>query len=46
MSNSFASIKHLNLSISIKMSNWLRESYTTKFDFMSYAFAKLVAVWL
>ena len=48
MSTSFASLKHLNLPINIKMANclYLRDSYTTKFDFMKYAFAKLAVAWL
>ena len=25
---------------------YLHDSYTTKFDFMNYAFAKLVVAWL
>ena len=53
MSISFASSKHLNLPISIKntchyMANclYLHDIYITKFDFMNYAFAKLVVAWL
>ena len=40
--------KHLKLPISIKMANclYLHDSYITKFDFMSYAFAKLAVAWL
>ena len=47
MSISFASIKHLKLHISIKLVNslYLHDSYTTKFAFMNYAFAKLVVAW-
>ena len=44
--------KHLNLPISIKIpvslygkSLILRDSYITTFDFMNYAFAKLVVAW-
>ena len=40
-----SSFKHLNLPISIKIPVtivYLHDSYTTKFDFMNYAFAKLV----
>ena len=48
--NCFVSLKHLNLPISIKIpiTIWqivyinLQDSYFTKFDFMNYAFAKLV----
>ena len=58
MSISFASFKQLNLPISIKIPvtivvNCLYlhdmlydDSYITKFDFMNYAFAKLVLAWL
>ena len=49
MSISFASLKHLNLPISIKIpvtisANclYLHDSYITKFNFMNIAFAKLV----
>ena len=48
-----SSFKHLNLPISIKipschyMANclYLHDSYITKFNFMNYAFAKLVVAW-
>ena len=47
-----SSFKHLNLPISIKipvtiMANcfFIHDSYITKFDFMKYAFAKLVVGW-
>ena len=38
------SFKHLKLPISIKIPNclYLHDSYITRFDFMNYAFAKLV----
>ena len=46
------SFKHLELPISINipatiMANclYLHDSYITKFDFMNYAFAKLVVAW-
>ena len=47
MSISFASLKHFKLPISFKIANclYLHDSYNTKFDFMNYAFAKLVVVW-
>ena len=45
-----SSFKHLKLRISIKihMVNclYLHDSCITKFDFMNYAFAKLVVAWL
>ena len=37
-----SSFKHLKLTISIK----IPVSYITKFDFMKYAFAKLMVAWL
>ena len=47
-----SSFKHLKLPISIKIpvTIWqtfyiLEDSYITKFDFMDYAFAKLVVAW-
>ena len=42
-----SSFKHLKLLISIKMANCLclHDSYISKFDFMNYAFAKLVVAW-
>ena len=53
MSIRFAYLKHLNLPISIKipvtiMANclYLHDSFTTKFNLMNYAFAKLVVAWL
>ena len=44
MSIGFASFKHLNLPISTKIANclYLHGSFFTKFDFMNYAFAKLL----
>ena len=33
------------MSIKIPVTLWQNASYTTKFDFMNYAFAKLVVVW-
>ena len=44
MSIGFASFKHLKLPISIKIhvTIYLHDSYITKFDFMNYAFAKLL----
>ena len=43
-----SSLKHLKQQNSIKMTNclYLHGSYITKFDFMNYAFAKLVVAWL
>ena len=43
-----SSFKHLKLPISIKMANclYLHDIYITKFDFVNYAFAKLVVAWL
>ena len=44
MSIGFASFKHLKLPISTKIPVnclYLHDIYTTKFDFMNYAFAKL-----
>ena len=50
-----SSFKHLKLPISIKIpvAIWqmtaisqLHDSYITKFDFVGYAFAKLVVAWL
>ena len=37
-------LKHLNLPINIKIpvTIYLHDSYTTKFDFMNYVFAKLI----
>ena len=53
MSIGFASFRHLKLPLSIKIpvtiiANrfYLHDSYLTKFDFMNYAFAKLVVAWL
>ena len=48
MSIGFASFKHLKLPISIKIAkcSYLHDSFITKFDFMNYAFAKLVLAWL
>ena len=48
MSIGFASLRHLKLPLSIKIANclYLHDSYITKFDFMNYAFAKLVVAWL
>ena len=49
-----SSFKHLKLPISIKIPVtiiivadclYLHDSYITKFDFMNYAFAKLVVAW-
>ena len=47
-----SSFKHLKLPLSIKipvttMANYLylRDSYTTKYDFKNYAFAKMVVAW-
>ena len=42
-----SSFKQLNLPISIKIPNcfYLHDSYITKFDFINYAFAKLVVAW-
>ena len=46
-----SSFKHLKISIKIPvtifMANclYLHEGYITKFDFMNYAFAKLVVAW-
>ena len=45
----FASFKHLKLPISTKIPFnclYLHDSYITKFDFMNYAFAKLLLAWL
>ena len=45
MSIGFVSFKHLKLPISTKIPAnclYLHDSYITKFDFMNYAFAKLV----
>ena len=48
----FSSFKHLKLPISIKIpvTIWqivyIYGSYITIFDFMNYAFAKLVVAWL
>ena len=44
MSISFASLKHLDLPIKIKIANYsyLHDSNITQFDFMNCAFAKLV----
>ena len=44
----FSSFKHLKLPISIKIpvTIYLHDSYITNFEFMSYAFAKLVVAWL
>ena len=41
------SFKRLKLPISFKMANclYLHGSYATKFDFMNYAFAKLIVAW-
>ena len=48
-----SSFKHLKLPISIKIpvtmsANclYLHDSYITKYDFVNYAFAKLVVAWL
>ena len=48
MSIGFASFKHLKLPISIKIpvTIYLHDSYITTFDFMYYAFVKLVVAWL
>ena len=42
-----SSFKNLMLPISIKIpvTIYLHDSYMTKFDFMNYAFAKLVVAW-
>ena len=42
-----SSFKHLKLPISnkIPVTIYLHDSYMTKFDFMNYAFAKLVVAW-
>ena len=42
-----SSFKHLKLTISIKMTNYLylHGSYITKFDYVKYAFTKLVVAW-
>ena len=42
-----SSLKHIQLPISIKIpvTIWNIVSYITKFDFMNYAFAKLVVAW-
>ena len=45
MSISFASLRHL-INIKIPVNIYLHNSYVTKFDFMNYAFAKLVVAWL
>ena len=51
-----SSFKHLGLPISIKLPGsltcylanclYLNDSYITKFDFLNYAFAKLLLAWL
>ena len=43
-----SSFKHFKLPISIKIpvTICLHDSYITKFNFMNYAFAKLVVAWL
>ena len=52
MSISFASLKHPNLPIKIKIPVTIWQivyifmTAITKFDFMNYAFAKLVLAWL
>ena len=50
---SIASLNYLKLPMSIKIpvtiwqiALYLHDSYITKFDFMNYAFAKLVLAWL
>ena len=50
---SLASLNYLKLPMSIKIPGtiwqialYLHDSYITKFDFMNYAFAKLVLAWL
>ena len=51
MSIGFTSFKHLKLPISIEIPMYtanclyLHDSFTTKFDIMNYAFAKLVPAW-
>ena len=42
-----SSFKHLKLPISIKvpLTIYLHDSYIAKFDFMNYAFSKLVVAW-
>ena len=47
MTIDFASFKHLNLPISTTIPVnflYLHDNYITKFDFMNYAFAKLLLV--
>ena len=48
MSIGFASFKHLKLpiSITIPVTLWQIVYIVTKFDFINYAFAKLVVAWL
>ena len=43
-----SSFKHLKLPISIKIpvTIYLHDSYIIKFDFVNYAFGKLVVAWL
>ena len=41
-----SSFKHLKLPVSNINCFYLHDSYITKFDFMNYAFVKLVVAWL